>query len=301
MVGPGIALAGLLVLLRRWCAPPLFLLGATLALFSPLQQSFGVGQINPTIALLAAWGFSRRRAAGVAGAAWIKMSPAILLVPWVLRRQWRPLAATALVSLVFVAAALPLAAPETQLRFFTVVLPGLGAGSYNGMSVPLDLNANHSLANVFHQLLPSGSDHALSAPASALSKACSLGMLAGAALVARTRRDPLGEGLLFGALATVMVVTPAYTYEHHLVLLLPAVVAAWTAGLQGRLPRWSLGLLVAGCVGLLWPLDAFRQALRAAPELGWLIRESKLVGALPWAGCASGRPTRRSRSEAPRR
>ena len=84
-------------------------------------------------------------------------------------------------------------------------------------------------------------------------------------------------------------------------LLLPAVVAAWTAGLQGRLPRWSLGLLVAGCVGLLWPLDAFRQALRAAPELGWLIRESKLVGALTVGGLClwAAHRSPRSGSEAP--
>ena len=227
------------------------------------------------------------------------MSPAILLVPRVLRRQWRPLAATALVSLVFVAAAPPLAALETQLRFFTVVLPGLGAGSYNGMSVPLDLNANHSLANVFHQLLPSGSDHALSLPPAPSPRRAAPGCWP-----ARPRRpEPagtLGEGAALRR--------PGHRDGGHAGLHLRAPPRAPPAGRRRGVDRGPPGApppvepRPAGR-GLRRPAVAgrVRQALRAAPELGWLIRESKLVGALTVGGLClwAAHRSPRSGSEAP--
>lgn len=283
------SLALLLVLLWRWFRAPPALLGALLVAFTPLRHSFQVGQINPTIALLATWGFARSRGVGVASAAWVKMSPAVLVLPLVLRRQLAPLLAVAATSVVVSLLALPLAGVDVQWRFYTEVLPALGRGSYNGMSVPLDLPANHSLANVFHQLTGAEDPHALSPLAGTLAKLCSLALLVPPLWLARARRDPLGEALLFGALSVVMVVTPAYTYEHHLTLLLPAVAAVWTAALQRRLPRWALALAVVATALTAWPLEAFRDALRAAPSLGWVIRETKLVGPLLlWALCLAG-------------
>lgn len=287
------SLALLLVVLWRWFRAPPALLGLSVVAFTPLRHSFQVGQINPTIALLATWGVARSRGVALAAAAWVKMSPAILVLPWVLRRQWRPLAAVAGASLLLSVLALPLAGPETQLHFYRTVLPALGQGSYNGMSVPLDLPANHSLANAFH-LLTNGTDpHRLSSLAGTLAKASSLVLLLPALWLARRRRDPLGEALVFGAFGVAMVHTPAYTYEHHLVLLLPGFVAAWTAALRSRLPRWSLVLLILSSAATLWPLEAFRAALRAAPHHAWWIRETKLAGPLLlWALCllAASRP-----------
>jgi hypothetical protein len=274
------SLAGLLFTLWRWFRPAPALIGLALVAFTPLRQSFGVGQINPTVALLAAWGFSRRSGLGLATAAWFKMSPVLLLIPWVLRRWWRPLAGVAAATAALCLLSLLLAPMQVQIRFFTDVLPALGAGAYNGMTVPLDLPANHSFANVFHQLFPSGSDHRLSPVAATLAKATSLALLLPVAWVSRTARDPLGEAAVFGALSVVMVLAPAYAYEHHLVLLLPATLAAGTAWQRQRLPKWSIALLVVGCGAMLWPLPWFRAALGAWPNGGWIIRESKLVGAV---------------------
>lgn len=280
------SLAMLLVVLWRWFRAPPALLGISLVAFTPLRHSFQVGQINPTIALLATWGFARSRGGLLAAAAWVKMSPAVVLAPWVLRRMGRPLVVVALVSLLFSLLALPLASADTQWHFYTEVLPALGQGAYNGMSVPLDLPANHSLANVFHLATGGEDPHRLSRAAARLSKASSLALLVPLLWSVRRRRDPLGEALLFGALSVVMVVTPAYTYEHHLTLLLPGFVAVWTAALRGRLPRWSLGVLLLSSAATLWPLEAFRGALRAAPEVAWLVRETKLAGPLLlWALC----------------
>ena len=77
-----------------------------------------------------------------------------------------------------------------------------------------------------------------------------------------------------------MVVLPVYAYEHHLSLLALPCVALGTALLSGRLPRWSWALALPGYLAVAWPLSGFRQALRAAPELAWLIRELKLLGAI---------------------
>lgn len=275
------ALVGLLVLLRRWLTAPVWLLGAALLAFGPvLAQSARVGQINPALILLMAWAFSRRSGAGVAAAALVKMSPAALLLPWALQGRLRPLAAAALATLGLSAAALLLVDLPTQAAFWTTTLPALAAGSWNGMSVPLDLPANHSVPNLLHKLL-GGDSFALSPRVRALSAALSLAALVPLAWVARRRRDPLGEGLLFGALTAWMVVTPAYAWEHHLVLLLPAGVAAAQAAWVGRLAPWALPLALALT---LWPLGWFREARAAWPHLAPLIEESKLLGVLLLGG-----------------
>ena len=122
----------------------LVLLGLVLAFYSPLKHNFQVGQINPLIALLATWGYWRSSGVGIAMAAWVKMSPAILLAPFVLQKRWATLGSTAVMSLVLLLLSLPFLGWSGVVSFFTEVLPQLGKGSYNGMSVPLNLNANRS-------------------------------------------------------------------------------------------------------------------------------------------------------------
>lgn len=273
-------LAALLALLWRWFKPPPLLLGGVLLAFTPLRHNFQVGQINPAIALLATAGFAWGRGPLLAAAAWIKMSPALLLLPWLLRRAWRPLLGVGFASALLCLATLPLLSASAQLRFFSEVLPALGQGTYNGMDVPLNLSANHSIASVLHGLFPSGDDFHLSPLATWVGRGLGLGLLAPLLWIARRRRDSLGEAALFGAVSALMVASPAYTYEHHLTLLLPATVAAWEAARRRLLSPPLLLLLAVATFGLLWPIQWFRHAISLWRGGAFFIQETKLFGIL---------------------
>ncbi len=103
--------------------------------------------------------------------------------------------------------------------------------------------------------------------------------------------------LAVAALLVIMVVVPAYTYEHHLVFLVPTVGAA--ASLVGRGRRWALAFAVLFFF-LAWPLAWLRAAQDAVPTvLAPLVRESKFLAAMGFFGMclvalAQGAPTNRT-------
>ena len=81
------------------------------------------------------------------------------------------------------------------------------------------------------------------------------------------------------------MITPTFTYEHHLVLLLPALGAAAGAvtvegrAAPGRVAWWAV------CFALLaTPLPWVAGATRALGAWGFLARESKTVAALMLVG-----------------
>ena len=84
-----------------------------------------------------------------------------------------------------------------------------------------------------------------------------------------------GRQCLFGAFIALMVLTPVYTYEHHLVfMLLPVVLVA---------RNWKgMGYPLQACVllsyfFLTWPLTWLREVQTLFPQLHWWIQESKFI------------------------
>ena len=74
------------------------------------------------------------------------------------------------------------------------------------------------------------------------------------------------------ALLVIMVLVPAYTYEHHLVFLLPSVlIAAGVLPVALFLPLFAL---------MAWPLAWLDPASRAVPWLARVFQELKFVAAL---------------------
>ncbi len=256
--------------------------------WSPIPDNAWMGQANllalaPALAGLALAG--RRPWVGgvlVGVAAMLKMSPALFLGWWLLRREWRPVVAAVATALGATLLSLPLVGLPAQLRFYTEVLPGFSRGDYHGLKVPISLEANHSIGDLADRLFPGPGD-LLSEPAQRTMTVVLVGLLAAWAWIARGAKD--GPAAL-AALTVLMVVTPVYTYEHHLVFLLVAmgtiagsvgahVAVAWRSGDRARAVVLG-GALVCTWFFLAWPLPWLREAQKALPaSLQFLTRESK--------------------------
>jgi len=269
-----------------------------LTTFSPIPDNAWMGQANLIALFPALLGLALARTRPWAGgvlvgaAAMFKMSPALFLLWWALRREWRPVAAAVGTAVGLSLLTLPLVDLPTQVRFYTEVLPGFGRGDYHGLTVPISLPANHSVPDLFARLWPGPTPTSMSDRALLASRLVSLALLAGWAW--RFWRPPPGAdaaaeaACALGALTVLMVVLPAYTYEHHLVFLLLPVGL-----LLGLRPLW---LVVPAWFFLAWPLDWLRWTQRFT-GLDELLRESKFIaealvfGLLLWgrsAPAASG-------------
>jgi hypothetical protein len=181
---------------------------------------------------------------------------------------------------------LPFAGPAVQWGFFAEVLPTFSSGSYNGLGVPIGLFGNHSLPNVLDAIRP-GVGGTLS-PA-ALWAASLLGTSLLALLVWAfwprdgEASDPFRRAAQASAYGVLLLLLPVYTYEHHLVFAIPAMVLSILAVLQGRLgPRWAVPVGIAVAV-LLYDLQILKGIAQAMPPalvaVGALLREAKF-GAL---------------------
>ena len=167
---------------------------------------------------------------------------------------------------------------DHQWRFYTDVLPRFAGGPYHDLSVPITLPANHSIPDLYNQAFPGADDYTLSGTARLASGLTNLGLLGALLAVARKPGDTLSDACFAGAFTVLMTVTPVYTYEHHLVFMVLPGVALATALVRGRLHPgfWAPALV---CWALLaHPLTWHRAMTQAAPQLGWIIQESKFIG-----------------------
>lgn len=269
---------------------PLWAAALLLWTWSPIPDNAWMGQANLLALVPALAGLAIAEKRPVAGgvlvgvAAMLKMSPALFLGWWLIRRNWRAVAAACGAAVALSGAALSMVGWRATLRFYTEVLPGFSKGDYHGLKVPISLEANHSIPDLYNRLFPDPGPF-LSATAQHASTATILLLLALCAWRARTATRPAA---MLGALTVLMVATPVYTYEHHLVFLVIAMgTAAGAVGEVGA-ARWARGerasvvglwiLLVGAWFFLAWPLTWLREVQAALPEvLRPLCRESKTV------------------------
>lgn len=251
---------------------------ALLALYSPIPDNAWMGQANLLALFPALLGLAlapKRPILGgvlVGAAAMIKMSPALFLLYWALRGQWKSIGAAVATAIVSSLATLPLVDLASQVRFYTEILPGFPKGDYHGLTVPITLPANHSIPDLMNAAWPGPTKYRLSDTARIAGNVVTLALLGAWAWRFRgpPRQDP--DPLAIGALTVLMVVLPVYTYEHHLVFLLLAVGAAATA-------RPGIAV-VAAAFFLGWPLDWLRGVSSAVPALAPLLKESKFLAAM---------------------
>lgn len=294
-------MAAVLALLR-WRPTPAteWALAVALVAFTALQNNHVMGQANLPVVALVAWGLllgERDRpwlGGGLMGVAcMMKMSPGLLVAWWLIRGRWRPVAAACGVAVGVSLLTLPLVGPGDQLRFYTEVLPAFSSGDYHGLSVSVLLFGNHSIANIWAQIWPEGGS--LSSQARLASSLTTLPLVAVVLGSLRAQRDSLGALCAAGALVTLMLVVPAYTYEHHLVFLLIPMVAAAGALAAGRLRwGWALGLAPA-CGWLFWELSSLKAWAKSMDGVsGLLVQEGKFIalavlGVACWVAARSRR------------
>ena len=272
------ALLGALYCMRRWFAPSLLVLAFAAATLSPIADNAKMGQANLLVLLIALVGLYRRSGALLSLSAMAKMSPALYLAWWAAQRHWRPVLTAILGAILLSLIALPLVDLPVQIKFYTEILPGFSSGRYHGLTVPITLPANHSIPDLYNQLWPGETDHELSARAKQAASMTSLALLGGLTWLSRRRRDALGQANIAGAFTTLLLITPVYTYEHHLVLMLLPSVTLGAAMEAGRIPRswWPLAGLAYFFVA--WPLFWLRDAQDLVPAAHWWLQESKFIG-----------------------
>jgi len=266
-----------------------------------------LGQANFGVLALIAWALEQQeRRPWLAGillgtACMFKMSPALLVMWWILRKEWLAVAAACGWAVVLSVLALPLVGLDEQLRFYTEVLPQFASGNYNGLTIKIGMFANHSVPNLLDQLWP-GSDNVLSGrarTAGSLATAALLLVMAGAFF--RPPADRLQQLGQAAAVMVAMLLVPVYTYEHHLVFALPALVVSTLAVVKGRLGSGP-ALVLAVCWAL-WmaPIPNLRgvafDLLGRGSLGGWLVQEAKfgmLVALFALSLVVGARPPRRA-------
>lgn len=286
------ALATLLAGLALWRMVPkesTWLIGAAvLAWASSIPNNHLMGQANLPVLAITLWGLLLSESetpadwkpwaggALVGVAAMLKMSPGLLVLWWLVQGRWREALAACGTAVLLSLLSLPVVGLEHQIFFFTQVLPDFSDGGYGGLSVPIELFGNHSIANLWAQVWPG--ENALSAKAKTATTA-TVGLLT-LALLAGTWRTPKGlyRWAAVSALLVLMVLTPVYAYEHHVVFALPAWFVL-AAALQQRKLHWTwLLVLVPAFVVSSWPILQWKQlALAQGPVLGGLIQEGKTL------------------------
>lgn len=281
--------------LWRWWRPlgnavPVLVAGLVAA-NTAVASNHLMGQANfPALALAVAAMFAlERRRVGWAGAllgtaCMLKMSPALLVLWWLWRGEWRAVSWACATAVALSVAALPLVPADVQLGFYMRVLPTFASGDYNGLRVPIDLFGNHSIPNLWATLWPVDGMQTLSPHARAASVASSLALLLGLGWAfRRPAADRVQLAAQFAAVCVVMLLLPVYTWEHHVVWALPAAVLALLALLRGWLPGpWAV--LVLPCI-VLWCLElsllrAQWSALGQTTPAALAIRELKFVALL---------------------
>ncbi|MEY3213139.1 MAG: hypothetical protein RIT28_3620, partial [Pseudomonadota bacterium] len=263
-------------------------LAGLLVAFTPLRNNHLMGQANlPVLALMtaglaAAEGPRRRELLGgalVGVAAMMKMSPGLLVAWWLARGRWRAATAACVAAVLLTLLTLPLLGPALQLHFYRDVLPGFGSGDYHGLKVPLTLFGNHSLPNLWAQVFPA--KDGLSSAARLASSVTNLGLVAAGFAALRAPKDGLAVANAVGALSCLMVIVPAYAYEHHLTFLIPAILASAAALGAGRLPRLAWGPWLLTFALLCAPLTALKeQAGQSGDVAAFLLQEMKTLAVL---------------------
>jgi hypothetical protein len=235
------------------------------ALVPPVTLALGIGQLSPQLLLIvagayAALGARRDTLAGalVALGAYLKTFPGLIAAYFLLRREWRALAASVIAGLLLVLLTVLTVGWEAHWVYLTRVVPtqGIWVGGPFNVSIA-GFVTRLFVANPF--TAPIVDSGGFGQVAIALLSLATLGVTAYAAWRAPT--DRLGVGAAFALVVTTsLLVSPINGNYNLLILILPLLVAA--AHVQHDWPsrlRWLL--LAALLLGLpveyydLWPID----------------------------------------------
>jgi hypothetical protein len=244
-------------------AAPAVALGFGLLTALPNNHAMGQANLLPLAFVLAGWWAEDEDRPFLAGllvgtAAMLKMSPALLVFLWMAQRNWRAVGGAIAAAVGLSLATLPLVGPTHQWHFYRDVLPTFSSGGYNGLSVPIELFGNHSIPNLVNHWFP-GDSRGMSSTGEAISSAIGIALLATMLWWHRAAAaDPLDRSLARSAVSVLALLVPVYTYEHHLVFAVPALVGLFLATERGRFPPAAAAVLGVAATWLWYDLDVIR-------------------------------------------
>lgn len=261
-------LLGVCLVLARWWRPlgdhVGVVIAALVAAMYGVAYSAELGQANFPVLLCLVAGLAAERRFPVLGgvlvgvAAMWKMSPALVVGWWLVQRRDTAVLAAIGTAVGLSVLTLPLVPMGDQVRFYRDVLPGLQRGDYNGLKIQIGMFANHSVPNLLHQVFPSGGN-ALSPAARAASTAFQVLLVGSLGWWFRVRTDdPVRLAAQASAVMVAALLVPVYTYEHHLVFALPAMVLAVLAVARRWVPRWTAAPVALAVVVLCFDLPSLR-------------------------------------------
>ena len=140
------------------------------------------------------------------------------------QKRWVETIQTILGAVILSIIALIMMQFETQIFFYLDVLPSFASGNYNGLRVPITLPANHSIPDIWNQIFPGEDNHTLSTMAKRISSIISIVLLGIILLCSKYWKGERTSRLLYGASISLFVMTPVYTYEHHLAFIVIPII-----------------------------------------------------------------------------
>ena len=194
---------------------------------SPVIDSHCMGQMNLlpfAIAALGLWlvhGDSRpsrmRQLAGgalVGAACMVKLSPALIVIWWLVRWELKPVLGAGLGVLILTGASILVLGADVHQRFIFEVLPGFVSGSYHGLDVSIGFFSNSSMASAVHELFPAEHGAGMSAVAQVLWLWLVLALSALLVIRFASQRllTPAARASQFSAVAMAMLLLPLYAF-----------------------------------------------------------------------------------------
>jgi hypothetical protein len=238
--------------------PPRLLLSLLLVLaFQPVYSSLQLGQVDFVILFLLAvsyWAYKRDKRLLVgpclAVAALIKLSPAVLIVYFLWKREYLVFVSAAATALVAGLAALLLAGRDAMLTFASTILPALlkGTAFFQNQS----LNGFFSRLFVHHGRFYSLQEFPSVPHARGLSLLVSILLLGVAAYVTRhaIRKDSLRFDLELSLAMVLMLLVSSVSWDHYLTWLLPVFLILLSPTLRRRVTAGAYALgMACGWVG----------------------------------------------------
>ncbi|MCX7625743.1 MAG: DUF2029 domain-containing protein [Candidatus Sumerlaeaceae bacterium] len=246
---------------------------AALSFFSPLSWSLELGQVGPLLALVVliaylaiSSGNESRASVATALGALIKVSPGLLLFPFVIRRRWHAVNASAAVLITYMAALAFLVRLRDELTYFTSVAPEIPA---------LTHYVSHSLFQILTKVARVDPDQTPEGYRLSLVAFQSIALVLYLAMLGMLARRKCSLGQLWLVSLTGLVVISPVVEGHHFVVLWPAFLEFYRNVLVGRLPRVfvPLHVLVWLPIFLSAPLNKLSTAetLRFLPTTAALI------------------------------
>ena len=268
-----LCLLGSLLVMHRWLKVSWGVLFSISFLLWPVIDSMKMGQINLFIGLLMMVALRHQSGLALSLASMTKMSPALLFFGWLSKGYWRLVMYCTMGCIALTMLVTPWISISEQIYFYQVILPEFSSGAYHGLSVPINIPANHSIPDLYNQLFPSERNVVLSDTARRLSSVTSLFLFVSIVLLGRIFQSKSSDIFVSASLICLMIVVPVYCYEHHLsLLLLPVTICIDT--IQKRHRKWlplAWSWLAFGGM----PLFVLSWLKRQIPMLEWFLQESK--------------------------